>query len=311
MNQLSLFESASFTQDYLEKRYIEATVESSSSKSYGNSYRLMYHLQHGQLYLSQAKVSPFAIKPMLLFYGLSQLLKACLIVYDPEYPASSSVLAHGLSTRKRKKQGYSFLTDEVKVQREGLYPHLLLKMFHMKHYELDDKYSMIKLLKQLPEMADPIHYLSNKTVFVSGSKSEKAIQFHSSILDEYHMTPERFQLYLNNHLFDRKATVNENRNSLIINYSSHARFSAPSPIRMNQEGLPVLHSNRNDFLLLPELAVYYLILYNLSMICRYETEWWGERLHTMDCDDVPYIKHFLTIAEDRTQVLIINELLNK
>ncbi|GAF15311.1 LOW QUALITY PROTEIN: YaaC protein [Bacillus sp. JCM 19045] len=269
----------------------------------------MYHLQHGQLYLSQAKVSPFAIKPMLLFYGLSQLLKACLIVHDPEYPASSSVLAHGLSTRKRKKQGYSFLTDEVKVQREGLYPHLLLKMFHMKHYELDDKYSMIKLLKQLPEMADPIHYLSNKTVFVSGSKSEKAIQFHSSI--STNTTLLNVSNFITIIFLTEKRLLTKTETHLLLTTSSHARFSAPSPIRMNQEGLPVLHSNRSDFLLLPELAVYYLILYNLSMICRYETEWWGERLHTMDCDDVPYIKHFLTIAEDRTQLLIINELLNK
>lgn len=309
MTRLSLFESASFSQDYLANHYKAAGVESISSKSYGNCYRLMYHLQHGRLYLSQATVSPFAIKPMLLFYGLSQLLKACLIVYDPDYPANSSVLAHGLSTRKRKKQGYSFLNDEVKIQREGLYPHLLLKLFHMKHYDLDDKYSMVKLLKQLPEMEDRFHYLSKETVFVTGLKKDNTLHFHSSILDHYHMTPDRFQLHLSNYQFDAKPIIKEEGQSLIISHSKNANFFAPSPIRTNQQGSPALHKDRGDFLFLPELAIYYLILYNLSMICRYETEWWGERLHTMDCDEVPFIKHFLDIVEDRTQLLIVNELL--
>ena len=63
----------------------------------------------------------FLFKPMLLFYGMGQLFKACLLTIDPNYPESTSVLAHGVTTRKRKKQGYQFLEDEVKIQKNWTY----------------------------------------------------------------------------------------------------------------------------------------------------------------------------------------------
>ena len=41
--------------------------------------------------------------------------------------------------------------DEVKIQRNGLFTHLASKMFHMKLSE--EKYSMITLLKEIPELS--------------------------------------------------------------------------------------------------------------------------------------------------------------
>ena len=41
--------------------------------------------------------------------------------------------------------------------------------------------------------------------------------------------------------------------------------------------------------MLPELISHYLILYNLSMIARYETEWWSELLKTTPNDDYPIL----------------------
>ncbi|MEH7537842.1 YaaC family protein, partial [Bacillus toyonensis] len=55
---------------------------------------------------------------------ISQLFKACLLTIDPNYPESTTVLAHGVTTRKRKKQGYQFLEDEVKIQKNGLFTHV-------------------------------------------------------------------------------------------------------------------------------------------------------------------------------------------
>ncbi len=60
------------------------------------------------MYYDQFSKAPLALKPLLLYYGYVQLLKAILLTVDPIYPQSSSVLAHGVSTRKRKKQHYSF-----------------------------------------------------------------------------------------------------------------------------------------------------------------------------------------------------------
>lgn len=77
----------------------------------------MYFLEHGKLYYHQAINAPMSIQPILLFYGLVHLIKACLLTIDPNYPNSTSVLAHGVSTRKLKKQQYLFFQDEVKIQK--------------------------------------------------------------------------------------------------------------------------------------------------------------------------------------------------
>lgn len=86
-------------------------------KSFENCYPFIYYLEHGKNYYELYKTAPFSIQPMLLFYGISQLFKACLLTIDPNYPESTTVLAHGVTTRKQKKQGYQFLEDEVKVQK--------------------------------------------------------------------------------------------------------------------------------------------------------------------------------------------------
>src|SRR6476620_4268203 len=101
-------------------------------KSYQNCYPFIYYLEHAKTYYEQANIAPLSIKPILVFYGFSQLLKACLLTIDPNYPESTALLAHGVTTRKRKKQQYEFLKDEVKVQKNGLLPCVADKLFQIK-----------------------------------------------------------------------------------------------------------------------------------------------------------------------------------
>src|SRR5690554_765711 len=68
--------------------------------SYENCRRFMHYLDHGmQMYEQGEKITP-VIKPILYFYGMVHLLKACLLTIRPEYPESTSLLAHGVSARK-------------------------------------------------------------------------------------------------------------------------------------------------------------------------------------------------------------------
>jgi len=55
-------------------------------------------------------------------------MKALILSRTPDYPQNTSVLRHGLSTRKRKKSLFRFRDEEVRVQKEGLFP-LLLGLF--------------------------------------------------------------------------------------------------------------------------------------------------------------------------------------
>lgn len=119
----SIFRSADVAQRFLLQCYKQQQREDAVQRSYTNCYPFLYYLEHGQNFYAAARQSPLSIKPVLLFYGMVQLIKACLLTVDPDYPESTSVLAHGVSTRKRKKQGYEFLDDEVKIQKNGLFTH--------------------------------------------------------------------------------------------------------------------------------------------------------------------------------------------
>ncbi|HZH59978.1 MAG TPA: YaaC family protein, partial [Metabacillus sp.] len=88
--RLLSYHSTQIIQKKLEKCYQKLEHENSSALSYDNCYRFIYFLKHGENFFLQANQSPHAIQPILLFYGISQLLKACLIIKDPNYPSTSS-----------------------------------------------------------------------------------------------------------------------------------------------------------------------------------------------------------------------------
>ncbi|MGM7637621.1 YaaC family protein [Bacillus sp. Hm123] len=217
---------------FLQARYKTAGIEQAEQYAYDNCDRFIYCLEHGELCLKQAQHSPVAIQPVLAFYGLSHLLKASVMTTDPFYPASVQVLAHGLSSRKKKKQNYHFFQDEVKVQRHGLFIHFSEKMFHVTHME-GTKLKMKTLLKQIPELS-----------------------------------------------------------CFFLQYN----------------GLPLVQEKKEENPLYSELIIYYALLYNLSMIARYEIEWWYELLKLMPGEEYPFIKHFLTICIHKTPLLIADYL---
>lgn len=64
----------------------------------------------------------------------------------------------------------------------------------------------------------------------------------------------------------------------------------------NQYYIP---SQREQFLRLPEMTIHYLILYNVGMIARYETEWWYELLTQHISDDYVLIQQFLLVTEKK------------
>ncbi|WP_238942082.1 YaaC family protein [Bacillus sp. REN10] len=215
---------------FLQASYKVNEIEQVEQCAYDNCYRFIYCLEHGELLLKQAQQAPIAVQPVLAFYGLSHLLKACLLTVDPFYPTSVQVLAHGLSSRKKKKQNYHFFQDEVKIQRHGLFIHFSEKMFHTTHIE-GTKLKMKTLLKQIPELS-----------------------------------------------------------SLFLPYEKHS-----TSIKSEKNEETIFYS---------ELMIYYALLYNLSMIARYETEWWYELLKLMPGEEYPFIKQFLTISIHKTPLLI-------
>lgn len=290
----SHFFSASDTQRYLQDCYQKAGLENAEQKGYENSYPFIYYLEHAQIYYEQSAQSPLLIKPILLFYGFVHLIKACILTKCPNYPENTSVLSHGVSSRKRKKQQYEFFEDEVKYQKNGLFPYMLEHMFQLKHLE-GDKISMRELLQQIPELSPLFKSLEGKNTFIRIPLQQSSFAFPIKMIDCFHMTENRFVEYILSKS-SGALTFQEKQDDCLLFHSQHGRlFSLPLKYHFEEQNF-YCSVIKGDLLHLPELIFHYLLLYNLSMIARYETEWWSELLKMMANRDYPFIVNFLEVT---------------
>ncbi|GLB62050.1 YaaC family protein [Cytobacillus sp. NCCP-133] len=308
-NSFLYFFSASTSQEFLKKCYLKQNLEQAEQKSYENSYPFIYYLEHGQVYYQQAEKAPLVIKPILYFYGLVHLVKACILTVDPNYPETTSVLAHGVSTRKRKKQHYNFFQDEVKFQKSGLFPYMGEKLFHMKHLE-GEKTTMGELLSQIPELNDLYNQTEGRTTYLEIEQDKDLFIFPKKILDTFHMTETRFVEYLQSKS-DFNIKFKESDESVMNFMLKNINTYYFKPLRYSPDCrkffFPPAKDELSDF---PELLIHFLLLYNLSMIARYETEWWSELIKMMPNKDYPFIQTFLKITATKGPYLIYQYLVD-
>lgn len=298
------FSSVETSQQFLYKTYTNAKISDAKKKSYENSFTFISYIEQGTTFFEEAYSSPIAIKPILLFYGLVFLIKACVLTVDPNYPESSLVLSHGVSTRKRKKQNYQYLKDEVKLQKNGLFPHFSDKMFHMKHLE-GSKFAIESLLKEIPELVPYFYLWTGKDNAIPIQFNDKEFNIPDELLDHFKMTNERFQTFL---------LSKTNRDIEFVHNSSPLTFLVNDNKKESMEILPfrynieekkyVFLKNEEELSFFPELMIHYLLLYHLGMIARYEIEWWSELIYSKPSIEFPLIVQYLNLSVKKIPLLI-------
>jgi YaaC-like Protein len=296
-----MFFSSQKTQHFLTKQYEKLCIQDSNGKSFDNTYGFIYYIEHGKKYYVLADQAPAELKPVLLFYGMTQLMKACILCTDPDYPDSSSVLAHGLSTRKRKKRSYEFFNDEVKVQKTGLFNHFCEKLFHMKHIE-GEKFMMSHLLKTLPELGLLYKQMTGSIHQIKMDKeSSNSYSLTVEAADFLHMSSERFMEYINS-TFSSKIKIeilNRSAKDYQVLVKGDIKPFNCFPLSYHLAEKTYYFPVDRDLIQMPELnelMVHYVLLYNLSMISRYDTEWWSELFHTYTSEELPFINQFLNLT---------------
>jgi hypothetical protein len=302
-SSFSYFFSADYSRMFLKKCYGRLHIDNADKKSFENCYPFIYYLEHGKIYYQQAAASPVHIKPILLFYGLVHLVKACILTVEPDYPETTSVLAHGLSTRKRKKQQYSFFEDEVKFQKHGLFPLMAESLYHLKQLE-GEKARMGDILRLIPELSPLFMQLKGGPTFLEAVRDGKNFSLSKKVLDAFHMTESRFMDF-----FVSKSkmpiTFFECTAEKLVFCPELSGIADPAPLKFNlSDGHHSFPLNRDELFLLPELLLHYLLLYNLGMIARYEIDWWSELIKMMPNEDFPFIQSFLDITLHKGPYLI-------
>lgn len=292
-------------QKYLHHCYQKLEDVDAEKKSYQNCHPFMYYLAHGRKFYSQGQKLEPLLQPILFFYGMAHLLKAVLLTKRPDYPESTTMLAHGASTRKRKKKHYKFVEDEVKVQYKGLFPYFSEHLYHINKMPFE-KITMHRLFGLIPELLSLFQFHGENPLIKIGVTGTNKLEFPVHILDDYHLTKKSFIKRLSPLL---PGMIEVHSTKKVMHFELPQSFS-------HQTGPFFIHTNRSiffptdrdSFLPISEIMVHYLLLYNLSMVSRYETDWWGELLATKPDIDYPLILNFLQITAEKVPLMLGEEL---
>ncbi|RIU93331.1 YaaC family protein [Oceanobacillus picturae] len=293
-------------QHYLYNCYKAIGEIDADRKSYENCTVFTSYIQHGQMFYQSGRSSSPILQPVLYFYGMAHLIKACLMTVRPDYPESTSLLAHGVTARKRKKKDYSFLRDEVKIQHNGLFPYFSEHLFHINRLPFE-KINMKQLLALIPEMGIMLGFHQEKGLYQVGKMQGTWLEFPLKILDDYHTTKDGFLNKISPFLPEIRHMESD---------SHHIQVELAKPLNelkgpfySDKTQSPIFFpAKRELFLPLSEIMVHYLLLYNLSMLCRYETDWWGDLFTSKSDADYPFITQFLKESSEKVPILLGLEL---
>ncbi|WP_232698955.1 YaaC family protein [Brevibacillus daliensis] len=294
--QLSFLESEPTARRYLSTIYKDAGVDHPEKTAFQQSNRFLYTWLQGRQYYQLAEQSNLLVKPLLLFYGCVHLLKAYAISKDPAYPPNSRVLQHGVTTRKIKKSPYQFLEDDVKPQKEGFFTYLCSLLPNLL---VMNRFRMIDLFTTLPTMYQTLLTLGIENSWVPISchgtrpyilsfpfdtkgalaySSETFLHFLNRIQPA---NQEPFTLYMaspdSTSLTDSTLmATGRSRNKLICCANKESVLAHP----LLHQGMhnSLLFWNHTESVPLPSHLIHFLILYVCSMLCRYDSEWWGDMI---------------------------------
>ncbi|WP_156289949.1 YaaC family protein [Oceanobacillus salinisoli] len=293
-------------QNYLLHCYKQLEETDAETKSYNNCSAFMYYLDHGRRFYEIGHEVDIFAKPVLYFYGLTHVLKACLLTKRPDYPESTTLLSHGVTTRKRKKRNYTFMNDEVKVQQKGLFPYFSKYLFTIDPIPFE-KIKMEDLFSVIPEMQSFFSFQGDEKMTMVGTVNSRLLQFPVWLMDTHHLTEKAFVKRIEPFL-PQIQNIDYQQSSIYVELERKLLSSkGPFFIHIN-EGEIYFPIHRNHFLPVSEVMVHYLLLYNLSMLCRYEAEWWGDLLSSKPELDYPFIVQFLKVTANKIPKLLEREL---
>ncbi|KIL53740.1 hypothetical protein KP77_00010 [Jeotgalibacillus alimentarius] len=133
-------------------------------------------------------------------------------------------------------------------------------------------YGMIHLFKAAIMMKDPFHPEKTNQL-AHGVSSRKIKKKHYTFLED---------------------TVKIQKHGLYTTFSEKLLHCSPRMITCDMHQL--FNSLHDPCPSLHNMQTHYLILYSLSMLARYETEWWHRCMTYKETTDYPVIKSFLTYA---------------
>ncbi|WP_400164361.1 YaaC family protein [Brevibacillus sp. TJ4] len=289
---LQSLEAEPIAKHYLSRCYKNKGFSHPERLAFQQSSRFSYLWRQARLFYLTAETADLSVQPLLLFYGCAHLLKAMLITQEPSYPQNSKVLQHGVTTRKVKKSSYQLTEDEVRPQKEGLFP-LLARSFAL--HPMQDRYLVHELFLSIAPLSriyasvtdtKPVWIPVAAAPFIRqdeehNGSSWACLTFPETADGPLAYSPETLLQYIRRFsssepvLSEWQWRTGESDKQLLLPQCALSRLEQ-HPFFDREGDTLYFWNDPTDTPPLPAWASHYLLLYVLGMLCRYETEWWGE-----------------------------------
>lgn len=320
------YENEMFARSFLKQRYTSLGIDKPDSAAFKNVQSFNAYIRQARAIFQSLNQRDLWVQPLLLYYGMMSFMKAWILTLDIHYPQNTSVLRHGLSTRKRKKEAHPFFQDEIRVQKEGLFP--LAASLLGSPLLTGDSYTPPELIGMISDLQ-----MSYQRIFHQDSLFPVIIQtartIHSqgmtfripeTILDRLHLTSTSFVQKLNQvigfPLFN--LMEQEQRDSFLTLIWHHPDVQHVDQWQHGFRHPWFYEDKKGDYYLwcgnnrpiqpISELLAQFMLLFSLSMICRYETPLWGEIIYTSTTEDAILIQQLLTLVQRKFPQLILQKL---
>lgn len=296
--------------------------------AFENTHKFIYFLKQGVAYFKSAQQSELIVRPLLLYYGVTSLMKAIILLNDPFYPRTTSVLQHGLTTRKKKKLHYQLFLDEIKVQRDGLLP-LFTELILKKPIKIHSKYKVGALFGMIPELQDSISLESGERTLLpvhirmhqiqqqhkEEYKGSLGTQIWELAFDQGSLNQTEYSfkglvdLFMDGLSLDETVLKADQHKLAIYFQSDNPDFSPGQHAQLfrNSHGDYFFYA-KQPLPVADELVVFNMLSYLLGMLCRYDTELWGELVFSFSSSDTYLIEEFLQLTLRKFPNLILNQI---
>lgn len=314
-NLFTYFENEDITKNLLYTAYLTQEKDKEAlALAYQNTVKFIYLLKQGVAYFEAARKSELMVQPLLLYYGMASFMKVLILLHDPYYPSSTTVLQHGLTTRKKKRMNYSFINDVVKIQKDGLLPHFSKAVFK-ESLETNSKYLISHLISLLPELQPCLHILFKTRTMLPVTIEQIDENTYTFLFSKQDLEQEKLHFSTIYHLFQTSPLINEEITILDEQLAIVMKITKPI------HELKQIHNQvYEDYLgkyyfyfkdhvpTMAEIVIYNLIMFVLGMLCRYDTEQWGEIMYSIHSPDLFLIKEFVQVTLRKFPNIILNYL---
>lgn len=281
--QLSLYENETLAKRYLEQAYAQKGIDQPGHEAFKNTDAFCAYLQQGRLFFQAVTPHTQRTAPLMLYYGLMNLIKSILLACDPGYPQHTGLLQHGCSTRKRKRQSYQLFYDDIRIQKDGLFPYMLKKLYVLSPQE--KTYPPKYLFGQLPDLQMLYRRITHQQTCyrlqLSQSRTGLKGTISEAILDRLHLTlsawVHRFHRLAQERVKITAAECKEEQIHLTFSVHQETELHHPWLLRDMKDHVYLwLDPEFAAYQPLPEIAVAYLLLFAFSMLVRYDPPLWQE-----------------------------------